>query len=118
MNEEILSGLRISLEGGYTLDSAVQSFLNAGYNPAEVHEAAAMLSKPLSSSLTQPSPQIPVQPLPKMPQVSELTQETKPTASPKMKLLLIIAIIIILLIIAGTIITLLFKDQIINLFTS
>ena len=107
MNEEILSGLRIALERGYTLDSAVQSFLNAGYNPAEVHEAAATLAR-------GPSAQIPVQPLPKMPQV----QEAKPAASPKMKLLLIIAIIIILLIIAGTIITLLFKDQIINLFTS
>ncbi len=113
MNEEILSGLKISVERGFTLDSAVQSFLNAGYNPAEVHEAAASISRPVSSSL--------IQPLPKTTQISEAPQEVKaakPAASPKMKLLLIIAIILILLIIAGAIVTLLFKDQILSLFTS
>jgi hypothetical protein len=127
MNEEILSGLRISLERGFTLDSAVQSFINAGYNSAEVNEAAALIQRGSSPIQAQPSAQIPVQPFPKTPPLSGMPQAktppkeilgTKPSVSPKMKLLLVIAIALILLIVAGAIVTLLFKDQILSLFTS
>jgi hypothetical protein len=126
MNEEILSGLRTGMERGFSLDSAVQSFINAGYNPAEVNEAAALVARGQAPASIKPSSQIPVQPLPKTPQVgmpqpklsetSKLQTTEKPATPKKMKLLLIIAIILILLIVGGAIAVLLFKDQILGLF--
>jgi len=44
MNDEISAGLKNALERGQTLKAAVQSFINAGYNPVEVRESAKMLS--------------------------------------------------------------------------
>lgn len=44
MNNEILGGLKNALERGESIDKAVQSFINAGYNPQLVHQAAIELS--------------------------------------------------------------------------
>ena len=44
MREDIVAGLRNALERGASLEQAVQSFINAGYNPAEVQEASRGLS--------------------------------------------------------------------------
>ncbi len=44
MREDIVAGLRNALERGASLEQAVQSFINAGYNPAEVQEAMRGLS--------------------------------------------------------------------------
>ena len=44
MHDEIYYGLKNALERGQTLGAAVQSFINAGYNPAEVREAEKMIS--------------------------------------------------------------------------
>ncbi len=49
MNNEILGGLKNALERGESIDKAVQSFINAGYNPQLVHQAAIELS----SGITQ-----------------------------------------------------------------
>lgn len=67
MNDEIASGLRNAMEHNASLDEAVQSFINAGYNPVEVKEAAKSMAEgattllhsdsiPLPASLTT-SPQ-------------------------------------------------------------
>ena len=44
MGDEIYYGLKNALERGQSLNAAVQSFINAGYNPAEVREAEKMIS--------------------------------------------------------------------------
>lgn len=44
MREEIESGMRNALERGDTLEQAIDSFINAGYNPVEVREAANNIS--------------------------------------------------------------------------
>ncbi len=43
MNEEIVSGLRNAVERGITIESAVRSFINAGYDEREVREASQRL---------------------------------------------------------------------------
>ncbi len=48
-NEEIVSGLKNAIERGFSLDSAVRSFINAGYNPSEVQQAASMISSGVST---------------------------------------------------------------------
>jgi len=69
MNNEIVAGLKNAVERGVSLDSAVQSFINSGYNPVEVKEAARILSSgggasqivnPTNAQST-PQPKIPVQ---------------------------------------------------------
>ncbi len=61
MIEEIAGGLKNALERGASLDQAVQSFINAGYNPVEVRQAAQSLSyipqtiKPANVSIGQQS---------------------------------------------------------------
>lgn len=40
MRDEISAGLKNALERGESLDKAVQTFINSGYNPVEVKEAA------------------------------------------------------------------------------
>lgn len=49
VNEEILGGLRNALERGSSIERAVQSFINAGYNPNDVSEAADYLSRGVMS---------------------------------------------------------------------
>jgi hypothetical protein len=56
MKEEILGGIQNSLERGETLDKAVKSFINAGYNPQEVNSAADMIRSGASPFITSPSP--------------------------------------------------------------
>lgn len=43
MGEDIFAGLKNAVERGYSIDKAVQSFINAGYNPVEVKRAAEKL---------------------------------------------------------------------------
>ena len=52
MREEIVSGLKNAIERGATLEQAVRSFINAGYNPVEVEQAAQTLRG--SSAITSP----------------------------------------------------------------
>jgi|SRR3989344_8308317 len=52
-NEEIISGLKNAIERGFSLDSAVRSFINSGYSPSEVQEAASMISSGASSIAPQ-----------------------------------------------------------------
>ena len=44
MNEEILAGIKNAIERGYSLEQAVQSFINAGYNAMEVRNIAETFS--------------------------------------------------------------------------
>jgi hypothetical protein len=44
MREDIVRGLKNAIERGEPLEKAVQSFINAGYNPVEVKRAAEDLT--------------------------------------------------------------------------
>ena len=107
MIDEIYYGLKNALERGQSLNSAVQSFINAGYNPAEVRGAEKMISSDggassISAGMTESNAPIPnksfqeqkAQPLPK----SGL--QLKSSGNWK-KVLLIILIIILILVILG-----------------
>ncbi len=54
MKDEIFYGLKNALDRGQSLKTAVQSFINAGYNPVEVREAGKMLSGE-SAQITEPT---------------------------------------------------------------
>jgi hypothetical protein len=57
MKEEIIGGLRNALERGETIEKAMQSFVNAGYSPNEVREAAIAINPSASGLLYgQPAP--------------------------------------------------------------
>ena len=44
MKEEIMPGLKSAIERGSSLESAMQSFINAGYSEVDVKDAAESLS--------------------------------------------------------------------------
>ena len=135
--EEIAGGLKNAMERGYSLEQAVQSFINSGYNPDEVREAANLITQGGVSSIIQPavtaqaisSQQTPLFTEEGVPQPPQPSQETfAATASvgsvvaaevvkakPKKKWL-VIALVVLLAVLAGSIIALtLFRDQIIKL---
>lgn len=109
MKEEIAAGIRNAMERGSSLEEVVNSFIQAGYNPDEVHEASQMVtggvtqiiapqsSAPESSAL--PSLESPAVPL-----------KTEKKAS-RWK---IIAIIVLLILIGIGLILMIFKEQIIS----
>ena len=52
MIDEIASGLKNAIERGFSVESAVESFIKAGYNPEEVREAARLITEGASVILT------------------------------------------------------------------
>ena len=102
MNEEILSGLRGAIDRGFNLEESAQSFINAGYNPSEVKEAASVISRGFS-------------PLPTSIREAEVPKEEapKPKLSSRMKWVLIV--LAILLVLGATISFLLFRNQFLGL---
>jgi hypothetical protein len=122
VNEEILGGLRNALERGYSFEQAVQSFINAGYNPNDVREAAAYMSqgaislvhpesKPLGNFPIEPIRAIPaISTMPMAPSFAPAQQAPTPASKPSFfsflqedqgKLILIGGIVVSLLIIFG-----------------
>lgn len=65
MKDELAASMRVALDHGATLDDAVQSFINAGYNVQEVR-AAEDTVKSGAISITSPQQPKPVEkkPLP------------------------------------------------------
>ena len=57
MKDEILAGLKIALGNGENLDKAMQSFINAGYNQAEVEAAGKLLSSGGASNIIYSVPE-------------------------------------------------------------
>ncbi len=133
MRDEIHAGLKIAIERGNSLEDAVQSFINAGYNPVEVKEAANSISSGAISVMTkkkeppksvfQQSNQTsgPAQPSQAIPQQSQQTQSPDSAAhslkplsedSKKKKVIILVAVLIILIIALGLVIY--FKQNLIN----
>lgn len=124
MKEEISSGIKNAIERGSSLEKAVQSFINAGYNPDEVNQAAAMVSQSTSEIIVQSNPlksNIPnSNPTPVPAQNTENSKtivipSTIPLDKPKHHNRLIIILLVVLFLLASGIISLImFKDTILN----
>jgi hypothetical protein len=122
MRDEIVAGIRNALDRGYSLQQAVQSFINAGYNPSEVNEAAETFSgashiafgteTPANKQMFFAQPRsnqqmqnIPMQALPQM-----IEQEPKAKGRG-----IIIALVIILVLLLGVLAaSIIFRDQILQ----
>ena len=137
MKEEIVAGLRNAMERGYSLEQAIQSFINAGYNPLDVREAANVfesVSHIVYSSEENKAPvegqenQVQLNPSQYAKQVdstmlsspSPLPQQgNKHVNKPKSELStwLVVTQIIVLLLLVGVLIgTMMFKQQILAFF--
>ena len=114
--EEIQSGLKNAVERGESLESAAQSFINAGYNPSEVRQAAQYISSGASDIISQSS--------------SNFSESQESNQAPrnqnsqnnyyqkkKFPWLAITLTSILVLLVIGLIITLLFKEEILSLFS-
>lgn len=104
--EELIAGFRNAIDRGFSIEEAKNSFLNAGYNPKEIEEAAEM-STSTTPLLYTNQPQL------------QPAQEQQTIQQPQShKSSLIIAIIIALLVLIISIITLLFKNKILSIVKS
>jgi len=134
MIDEIMGGLKGALEHGYSLDAAVRSMINAGYNPAEVKQAASMLDQGVSSftsgsslspnsipqekysNSSNDSLQVPQnsEPENKSPEQLILPKEEPKKKSKKWIVILLIILLIVIVGLAGIIIL---SDQLLSLLT-
>lgn len=102
MNNEIYYGLKNALERGDSLESAVQSFINAGYNPMEVRRAGKMLSGD-SAQLGEKEEldNSGVKPLPQSEVVQEIIIGKKKSNNGKRVFMIGLIIILMLMILGG-----------------
>ena len=111
MRQDIYGGLKNALERGSSLEQAIQTFINAGYNSHEVKEAANALSPEAGSSLPVKSPSKKENPL-----TSHKLKKNESKKSSAGKIILLIAVLLILLSLLGA--TIFFREEAIELFTS
>ncbi|MCH7568562.1 MAG: hypothetical protein IIA87_04025 [Nanoarchaeota archaeon] len=115
MRTDIYGGLRNALQRGVPLEQAIRSFINAGYNEAEVREVAKQFSDG-ALSITAPVTIPTKTPTLKVPESQEAPsiQNVKRRGSKK-----VIFLIIFLIILVGILIsTIFFKDKIIEFLSS
>ncbi len=105
-SENISAGLKNAVERGFSLEAAVKSFINAGYSPAEVNEAASLVHGRVISNI--PTTQSPQSIQTQQTQVKEPVFQSLPSASPipekkkgKLTVIILIVVLIILLIVLG-----------------
>jgi len=137
--EEVIGGLKNAIDRGQSLDAAIKSLTNSGYDPAEVTAAAQTLNSGVTASLQpnnpnppvsqpaapgQPAPATPpvspTQPVPQQPAPGQPVQQTaQPPVKKKSSATKIIFILFILFIIflvgGGVTLTLLFPDLVADL---
>ncbi len=62
MREDIVAGLKNALEREIPLEKAIQSFINAGYNPVEVKQAAESMTDGATATINHESEDAPLLP--------------------------------------------------------
>lgn len=130
MREDIYGGLKNAVEKGESLDVAIQSFINAGYNAQEVREAAQMLGygamsilNPVEKKVASPSVQAPTAPvnLQQPPRTNgwgyESNRQLQRTSSRKTGAIIFL-IVMLLILVGGLLAVFLFKDKIIDFFST
>jgi len=133
MENAISEGLRVALSKGESLQQAMQSFYNAGYDTKEIQEAA----RELQSKIPQPTTKIPAKVFPKYnPTANQKKQEPLPVensfskppiqkvsiyeqkqADPRRIIVVIIGILLLMLVLALGIIFV-FRNNILNALNS
>ena len=141
MKEEIIGGLHNALDRGETIETAMQTFINAGYSANEVREAASMVAPSatgmLSSTPAKSLSQAPQKSSPeKTPQAVKIASATSQStiqqtpASPmgnsppqtvsaakgKSTAIILAVILLLLAILLG--VTILYSDKILGMFSS
>ena len=108
MNEEITGGLNTAIAHGVSLEEAAQSFINAGYNAAEVREAQTVLGRgfaPLPKTATaEPKPAASASPVSfasSTPMVSQPTETKQETRQASKKTIILLVVLALLVLIAG-----------------
>lgn len=77
--QEIIAGLRQAIERGYSLELAIQSFINSGYNRQDVLDSARNINQTVISRMPiSPLPEIQPPKKPTQPQQQAVPQQ-KPT---------------------------------------
>ena len=120
VREEIIGGIKNAMERGDSFEKAVQSFVNAGYNPGEVRAAADQMSRgamPIVEGKEpeqQPKPTT-TEPAQIKPKKFSFIKSFFPKTHFTTKKFLIILAIVILLIVIGAIVLLVAFPGIIKL---
>lgn len=126
MREDILGGLKNAMDRGVSLEQAIKSYLNAGYNEAEVREAAQALNlgtlpaitaskqpqQPQAKPSTQPpvTPAAPAQPAAQARPAQVIEVKKIPRQPPSFTLIFLVGML--LLSIAGFIFSLMYRKSI------
>lgn len=128
--EELQGGIRNALERGQPIEKIVQTFINAGYPPADVQAAARAATEgattiapqpPSSAALPSPQPTAanvaPLQPspisLPSQPQSQQSSNDKPKEEAGNGKVILLVVVLIMLL--GALVASLLFREQILGL---
>jgi len=112
-NNEITGGLKNAVERGDSLERAVQSFINAGYNAGLVRQAAEEISSGVTSIVNTDSSDSVVRPSVPLIQPKSEKKELEGTA----KKVVVGLVITFVILIALLIFAILFGDKIISLFS-
>jgi len=123
MREDIYGGLKNAMERGATLEQAINSFVNSGYNEAEVREAANNIGAVSSLTSVAPTPksQVPsISPQPKkfkslpaqQPQVNKVIKKSHRARK------IVILVVILLILIGLLVFTIIFREKVVDLLTS
>ncbi|MEK6844539.1 MAG: hypothetical protein AABX83_03905 [Nanoarchaeota archaeon] len=128
MREDIVTGLKNAVQRGETLEKAVQSFINAGYNPVEVKQAAESIyegatsiinpetgkkviqEQSLQQHVIQSSKQIPI------PENQIQKPIQKPVRRKGNMVLIIILVLILLALLSGLIYIIFYGQDLLNKF--
>ena len=104
--EEIVAGLRNAVERGQSIQQAIQSMTNAGYDPKEIQEASGYVNMG-ATGVMQQKPQIYVNPPESSPQdpnqeITKVPLATKSVMNTKTKVILLISVLVLILTGIGT----------------
>ena len=129
--EEIIGGIKNAMERGASFEQAVQSFINAGYNPEEVKQAASQINQgaatPIMEGQAPPAQPTPTQPAlapegkdKKVAKVLKSISGAAPVKKESKRFLIILAIIFLIIVIGIIIFFILFPgiiDELLKLIT-
>ncbi|MDO8623594.1 MAG: hypothetical protein Q7R52_05080 [archaeon] len=128
VDEELVEAVKAGLSRGQSIDSVMNSLINAGYKESEIDQAITTARSGVSiipSPISQPQKSLtPISQPSQVPQGDVTQRESKYEYIPKSvknaprtgKILIIVLAIIFILLIAGLLVVIFFKDKITSLF--
>ena len=121
VREDIVAGLKNAVGKGESLETAKQSFISAGYSKADVEEASSLIQSGsvlfVGRGENFPPLKIQTQTAQQTQQLETLKEEKPIPNKSKSSFKIILLVIILLFLIGILILTIVFKDKIITLFS-